>query len=330
MPIHAADGRPICLSSRDLPAAERVPFWREVFGRQIAHIDIEPDRDQPFCMEATLRAFPGLRLHASGTTSPLRLSRPREMLADGNDDLAFLTNMRGAMAGQHRGRNVEVGIGGAVLFSHAEPSSLSHGVSAVHGLIIERRLLAPLVRDLDDRTARPIPAGNDALRLLHHYLGNAALDGLAEAGPDIRHAFVTHVCDLVALALGATRDGTVVALQRGGRAARLQAIMADIAAHLGGGDLSVAAVAGRHGITPRHLHRLFESQGATFSQIVLGARLDLARRLLIDPRRSQLSITEVGFASGFGDLSYFNRAFRRRFGAAPSEIRRQMLARLDG
>jgi AraC-like DNA-binding protein len=33
------------------------------------------------------------------------------------------------------------------------------------------------------------------------------------------------------------------------------------------------------------------------------------------------SITAIAFDAGFGDLSYFNRTFRRRYGATPSDIR---------
>jgi AraC-like DNA-binding protein len=44
--------------------------------------------------------------------------------------------------------------------------------------------------------------------------------------------------------------------------------------------------------------------------------------MLTDVRFVQRSISSVAFGVGFGDLSYFNRAFRRCYGATPSEIRR--------
>jgi AraC-like DNA-binding protein len=40
-----------------------------------------------------------------------------------------------------------------------------------------------------------------------------------------------------------------------------------------------------------------------------------------DPRQAEQTLTAIAFAVGFGDLSYFNRTFRRRFGATPSDIR---------
>jgi len=32
-------------------------------------------------------------------------------------------------------------------------------------------------------------------------------------------------------------------------------------------------------------------------------------------------ISDIAYDAGFGDLSYFNRVFRRRYDATPSEIR---------
>ena len=127
--------------------------------------------------------------------------------------------------------------------------------------------------------------------------------------------------DLIAATIRASRDDRAIAEGRGIAAARLRAIMADISTHLGDGDLSVTEVAMRHHVTPRYVHKLFENEGLTFSSFVLGQRLSRAHRILSDPRLSDRSISSVAFDVGFGDLSYFNRAFRRCYAATPTEIR---------
>jgi AraC-like DNA-binding protein len=131
-----------------------------------------------------------------------------------------------------------------------------------------------------------------------------------------------HVYELAALALDATSERAVSAHGLGVRAVRLHAIKADIAANLADSKLSVSAVAARQGVTPRYVHKLFESEGPTYSACVLEQGLDRVHRLLTDPRFAGHSISTLAFRAGFGDLSYLNRAFRRRYGATPSDIRR--------
>jgi AraC-like DNA-binding protein len=134
------------------------------------------------------------------------------------------------------------------------------------------------------------------------------------------------VQDLMALAIGATPDAEEAAQGRGLRAARLHAIKQDIARNLSRPELSVAMLARRHGCTPRFVQRLFETEGTTFTEYVLAQRLARAHRMLLDPRRESEKISVVAYDSGFGDVSYFNRMFRRHFGAAPSDIRAQARA----
>jgi AraC-like DNA-binding protein len=43
--------------------------------------------------------------------------------------------------------------------------------------------------------------------------------------------------------------------------------------------------------------------------------------LLRDPSRRWRKISDIATASGFSNISNFNRAFRSRFGATPSDIR---------
>lgn len=82
---------------------------------------------------------------------------------------------------------------------------------------------------------------------------------------------------------------------------------------------SEAAVAGHLGLSARHLRRLFQEQvGVTPAQLARSSRAHFARRLLDD---TDLSITEIAFASGFGSLRQFNRTVGEIFRAAPRELR---------
>ena len=133
---------------------------------------------------------------------------------------------------------------------------------------------------------------------------------------------VNHVYDLIALTLGASKDvAAAVALRRGIRAARLRAIKSDIVRHLTDCTLSVASLTTRHGISESYIRKLFESEGTTFSAFLLEQRLVRAHRLLTDSRLMARNISSIAFEVGFGDLSYFNRCFLRRFGATPSGVR---------
>jgi AraC-like DNA-binding protein len=248
-----------------------------------------------------------------------RMARTPELLADGDDDLALLINGSGAMVSTALGQEASVGTGEALLMLNAVPSAMTFSErSSV--VLVPRTALAPLVTDAEDKAMRIIPRHNDALRLLVSYMQTLHGD-LAITTPGLNGAAATHVYDLVALALGASRDGGAVAQQRGLRAARLAAIKADMLARAGDRNLSLAAVAARSNISPRAVQLLFETEGITFSQFLLGERLARAHRMLTHPRYAATTVSAIAFAAGFGDLSHFNRDFRRRYGATPKEVR---------
>ncbi len=163
---------------------------------------------------------------------------------------------------------------------------------------------------------------NQASRLLKRYLEILHEDPTSVT-PLLRHLAVIHVHELVAIALTAKRDRSTEDNGHGVRAARLRVIKSDILEHLSDPELTVTTVAHRQGITPRYIHMLFASEGITFSRYVLSQRLAESYRMLFDPGLASMSVTAIAFAVGFGDLSYFNRTFRHRYGATPSELRRE-------
>ena len=90
---------------------------------------------------------------------------------------------------------------------------------------------------------------------------------------------------------------------------------------LGSEHLDITGVARQRSVTPRYVQMLFESEGTTFSEYVLEQRLTRAHRMLTDLGLRNWTISAIAFEVGFGNLSYFNRVFRRRFGATPSDVR---------
>src|SRR5262245_40801716 len=89
MSTGAADFVSYRFSTRQLPERMRIPLWRENFGRDIVHADIEPLSDVPFQAEATLHAVQGLRTLAL-TGSSMRFSRSQSSIVDGDDSIGII------------------------------------------------------------------------------------------------------------------------------------------------------------------------------------------------------------------------------------------------
>lgn len=306
----------LCFSTRDLRDSERVAYWRE----HCKVTDIELQSDRSFEAEGMLLRLPGLRVARCRSESPARWNRTAELLKDGDDDFALVISLAGKMQRSQRGQEIEIDAGDGVGTLHAEPFSVRFNGSSQHlVLMMQRSALAPLVPNVEAAATRLVQRDSDALRLLRRYLQT-----LLE-GPDITDArlgalVADHVRDLLALAVGATRDGAAVAAGRGLRAARLKAIKDDFAAN---STLSLSALAASQRVSPRYVQLLFEAEGTTFTAYALEQRLARAHRMLCDLRHAGWTISAIALEAGFGDLSHFNRSFRRRYGVSPSEVRAQ-------
>jgi AraC family transcriptional regulator of adaptative response / DNA-3-methyladenine glycosylase II len=86
-------------------------------------------------------------------------------------------------------------------------------------------------------------------------------------------------------------------------------------------EASVTELAARLGIGERHLRRLFvQHVGAAPLAVAQTRRLHFAKRLIDE---TNLSMTEVALASGYGSVRRFNAAFRSTYGRAPTDLRRR-------
>ena len=315
----AADGGcgVIRFSTSDYAPRKRLDAWREICSRTIQNMAIEPVSTERLDVKATMRQMPGLAL-AAGRSSPLIFQRHREFID--HDDVVFVWGLTSRYQAGQLGRILDIDRGQAVVLTGAEPAFLR---VPTHGNYMSLRVPARSVSTgfRPRCRVRPADTGRQSRSAASHPLpchpaGGRHLRG-ARAPKADRNSHSRPSCARRRSDAGHRRD----CQQPGERAARLHAIREDIANRLDEPELSLARIAAMHRVKPRYVQRLFESEGTTFADYVLTQRLAFAHRLLSDPFRAGVKISAIALDAGFGDLSYFNRTFRRRYGMTPSELR---------
>jgi AraC-like DNA-binding protein len=296
-------------------------MWED-FAKRFVRVEIEPLPDAPFHVDLTLRSLPGLKTIA-GTLGGTRDRRTPSLIGEGNNnDACLVVVLDGTAVVSQLGREVTLGGGDAVLISGDDTGVLLQPRPWRRlGFAVPHAVLKALVPNVGDAMMRPIPRHSEALCLLKNYVAVLEESHQELARPAHRPSLVSHFHDLIARVMGDVL-GDDAAVETGGvQAARLYGIKEDIAENVAQRDLTLNAVAARHNVSPRYVRKLLEAEGTTFTELVLRQRLLHGYRLLSDPRNAGRSVSDIAFAVGFGDLSYFNRSFRRYFGCMPSEAR---------
>lgn len=311
----------LCLSTTALPARDRLPVWREVFGQTMVLLDIEPMKGTSFHAEGELHALPGAAL-ASVTVSPVRVSRTQRLIAADMADMVFLITADAPLHIVQRGRERMLDAGDAIFVRGGERSVIqSRDKARFTNISVPIDDLMTLLPNCQDPSMAVVNGRSEFLDLLLGYVGllQTRQQPLSDA---LGRIAASHIRDLMAAMIDAEPDAGPADRERiGVRTARLRAIKADIAGHLCDPGLCIDAIAAGHGISPRYVRKLFQEQQTTFSDFVLLLRLERSQQLLRAPAHAVCTIASIAHACGFNDLSYFNRTFRRRYGLTPSDFR---------
>jgi AraC-like DNA-binding protein len=310
------DFRKLQFVSPEAVSRSWLEWFSEEFGREHFKFDMQPAADAPFRLKGINRALADFSVY-HGWSSPVR---SRSIGERDDDDPVISVGLAGAMSLHVNNSDIVLRPGMAIPLRNGVAGEFAlHSNSEFFTIRLNRRLLEPLVPNLRDLEFRPIAADTLQMRLLLGYL-RMLDEEQTITSPEVQHMVTMHTHDLAAMVFRAIQGAEGIQETGGVRAGRLATVKADILSHLADPQLSVATVAARLGLTPRYLHMLFENDEATFSEYVTAQRLTRAYRMLAD-LGSTRKISEIAMDVGFGDLSYFNRTFRRRFGATPSELR---------
>lgn len=301
--------------------------WREEVGRNLLNLDFRPEGDHPFKFEIRpVLMGDGFRVvqsqHGPGFTF-----RDRDLVRDGNNCLAIVYPLRGSPSFSHEGGGT-LRRGDAKLFICDRPGQIGAATPCHFMSIIFQPEDLPPGTDINLLARSPWKCSTPALRLLRSYID--ALNGsFIPPGSDLASVTHHHILDLVRLAAserGQSKAADVVLASSIGEA-RVRIAREDIARHFREPNLTEGFIAALQGISTRHLQRLFETAGLSFTEEVNALRLDAAQRALTEPGSIGRSVMQIALAAGFSDVSHFNRLFRRRYGMTPSDVRKERLGR---
>lgn len=311
------------LTTEQMGLRDRLPFWRDMVCDTFVELECEPAVDGPFSGSITNASVGDIQFSDVSSLAQ-RVRRTRSKIASSDLDyflLSVQTKGRGLL--KQDGRSALLNPGDFALYDTTRPYDLHFDDdfsqlvlrlprSIVNGRLAEAEQLTAL-RVMGDRGAGML--ASMFLRQLHAQIGD--IDELSVAR---LHASAV---DLLATAL-AEQLGAHAQVSEGQILLRRR-VAAFIDVNLGNPNLNCEFIATQHNISERYLRKLFESSQMSVSEWIWSRRLDQAHRDLADPLHDHLSITAIGYDSGFKDSAHFSRAFRSKFGVSPSAFRAQNL-----
>jgi len=294
-------------------------MWREGICRSFCRLDAEPSQDDSIDCRVDFALVHSLTL-ATPTGSSARFARTRDLVIDGCDDLVLIQASRGPVHVTQKGQSIELAAGQGCLFEmNVAASAVVNNTGKFTATRFPRRSLLQVAPNAEAKLSQPLGGNAALMTMIERYfvLCNDLARDLDAAG---QQTAAQHLIDLVGLLLGNNADQREL-VERGYSHARIELLKSETLKHLCRSNLTIALIARVTGLGARQAQRLFAQSGTTFTEFVLEQRLALAHKLLIEPLHRHRKVSDVAYSVGFGDLSYFNRAFRRRFGIAPSDMR---------
>jgi AraC-like DNA-binding protein len=218
------------------------------------------------------------------------------------------------------GRTACLAPGDFALYDSTRPYELQFdGPFQQYVLKLPGPTLRTALRDTHRLTATSVSGERGAGHLMINMIRTLAadIDTLAPASAVAVADSVTQILIAGLSALPAAHRPALTSLT----ALHREQIKACVRARLREPGLSVVAIAAQLKLAPSTLHRAWAGEPCSLADWIWAQRLDAARRDLCDPALAARSVSEIAFSWGFNDAAHFSRAFRTRFGCAPSELR---------
>jgi AraC family transcriptional activator of tynA and feaB len=269
-----------------------------------------------------LRDAAGMEIVQVATDVSVVRRDERDIRLDFGEHFFLLVQLQGMCGVEQHGQQSVVSPGDCILVDSSQPSNFYfNGLFSNHLSVHLPRQLLLADRTNDFEVSRRLGAEDPMSTMLR------ALVAKMLQTP----AGYNRSCELRQLLLHATRQAFAVdppelSFCPTGRASgRLEFAQTLVDRHLTAEWLTPQWLANRLGVSMRTLQEDFSTVGTTVTSLIRDRRLRLARDRLVEKQRGADAgtIADIAFSSGFNDISYFNRCFKKAFDCSPKDVVRR-------
>jgi AraC-like DNA-binding protein len=309
------------LTTAVVEPGRQLAYWTEMVCDTYVQLDCDAAADA-HTIEGEIAVDQLATLQLSRVTSTAQhVRRTPARIAWASEDY-FLVSIQAQGSGTvvQDGRSARLAPGDFALYDSTRPYALHFdGAFQQYVLKLPGPTLRTALRDTHHLTATSVSGTRGAGHLMIGMIRTLAAD-IDALAPESAVAVADSVTQILIAGLSALPAAHRPALSNLTALHREQ-IKACVRARLREPGLSVAGIAAHLRLSPSTLHRAWLGEPCSLADWIWAQRLDAARRDLCDPALHARSVSEIAFSWGFNDAAHFSRAFRARFGCAPSELR---------
>lgn len=311
----------IKLSTRDIAPRERRAWLREVICREYAQVDLISHDSNGVSQDLAIYAGRNLQLSVIESSAITLQRLPEEPWRNAQDAYFAVLLLSGRYRMTQNGREACLQPGDMTIYD----ATLAHRVQCPDDfskliVAIPRDVFRQHIAGLDQCMALRIQGHAGSGLIAAHFL-RALAGQIGQLNSEEFAALSEHALDLLALAIASVRPAKIAL--SGGRAMAFNRIKAFIEQNLQDTGLDTAMVSRFSGLSARAINALFAGENTSLMRYVWKRRLEHCRGDMLNPLYAGRQLSEIAFRWGFNEAAHFSRAFKRQFGCAPRDYRKE-------